>query len=872
MLLAGHVGANWLWRSANVIVLGFDRTFHLVNSQVYDHILRADALPRALFSALTWSDYYPPLVHLSIAGFYRLFGVSADVAAMVNVVYLALLLLGVYGIGERLAGPWPGLLAAAIVSLLPMVFSMSRYTYLDFPLAALVAINVCLLLRSNCFARRGYALLYGLSLGLGLLIKWTFVVFAGGPLLAVLLSRGAPGEAPLAGAWQAVRSAVTARLGGGRLPVIGCAALLGLAVTAAWYLPNRAPTAALLLGNWLVLLSWLLWTWTWTFILIPRRRPGSPPGDEAGLGRGANLLAALGLGACLAGSWYLTRIEFVGTFWLNAYGKDSGRSWGFSEYGQLLWTEQLGPVLAGLVVAALAGLAIARWQRVSGSVRAFLALGVDGWALVLWAALSFVVFSAQVSIIHSRYILPLLPPLGIALALALAWRPDSLRANRGLAHLSRLRLGAIAAVLGFALLQFVVLSFDGLDRLRAAPVFAEGYFIQQPASSRTDAGYWVVPDVLDYVEAHRDTDPGRLGILVNTQQVNSKHFIYEVYAGYPHIQIQELAEMGRGKGLYGRLFESDFLLLIDPPPDYVRRPEARETLERILQDQDDTFHQAYSLAQTYPLPDGTRLLLYERRLERQTDVDLAPYEALMADLATRAQAGDVLVVSPPEMIYSLARFGDGTLPLVPLPADAGPAQLGEGYSRLWLATTGDGGELRRSLDENAYPAGQTWHGPLQLVLYGSPDMAGEPVWHETPGVQWADRVGLAAYALSDDTVPLGQIARLAVRWQPVGEIDEPYKMFLHLVDRQGALAGQTDAEPAAGRPTSTWDEAPDVIVTGRHGLLLPADLAPGEYRLLIGLYPAAGGDRLPVCCPAGDAFILAEVHVENGLADIHTLP
>ena len=302
LLIAVQIGANGLWLAANTVTVGMDRIFHQVTSLAYDHILRQGIDLHSLFSALTLSDYYPPLVHMTVAGFYQVFGVSMDVAAMANSLYLALLLLAVYGIGERRGGPWVGLLSAFIVSLLPMIFAMSRYLYLDFALTAMVAANICLLLRSDRFQRRGYALLYGLSLGLGLLVKWTFVVFVVGPLLLVLLRRDT-----LLAAWQAVRQTLALRDGGWKR--LGIAALLGLAVTALWFAPNVQATAALTLGYGLVPLSWLMWTFAWLFILAP-----SSQGAGAVSVRGSNLLAALGLGACVASGWYLTKIDFCPPF------------------------------------------------------------------------------------------------------------------------------------------------------------------------------------------------------------------------------------------------------------------------------------------------------------------------------------------------------------------------------------------------------------------------------------------------------------------------------------------------------------------------------------------------------------------------------
>ena len=52
-------------------------------------------------------------------------------------------------------------------------------------------------------------------------------------------------------------------------------------------------------------------------------------------------------------------------------------------------------------------------------------------------------------------------------------------------------------------------------------------------------------------------------------------------------------------------------------------------------------------------------------------------------------------------------------------------------------------------------------------------------------------------------------------------------------------------EPDQGRrPTALW--RPGQTVTDAHELQLPADLPPGKYRILAGLYVAPDGPRLPV--------------------------
>lgn len=846
LLIVFHLVNNVLWQIANELVYSMDRMFHQVTSLAYYEILRESVNLHTLFSALTWSDYYPPLVHLTVTGFYKLFGVSMDVAALSNSLWLVALLLAVYGIGKRLGGPWVGLLSAFVVSTFPIIFAMSRYLYIDYALTAMVAVNVYLLLRSERFKHKGCSILYGVTLGLGMLIKWTFVVFVGPPLLVVLVSPGlvaAVGHTLRPSTWKWRRLLL--------------AVLLGLGLTALWFLPNIEATATLPLGYALVPVSWLLWTVTWFFLLYPSER-------------GPNLLGALGLALNVASGWYLTKINFVGAFWLNAYGKPTGRSWGFAGYLDYLVHEQLSPFFVVILVVSVAGLVWSRWWS-TRSWREMFSLGVDGWVLVLWAVIPYIVFSIQVSIVHSRYIMGLLPPLGIAIALWLSRvRPAWLRTL------------LLTVVVAGALVQFFVLSFDAFSEVPSRlPVFAEGEMLQWPASGPTDSDYWQVPEILQYIEEHRDTDPAQLGVLVNQFQVNSKQFIYLVYTDYPHVHVQELATMGWEIPAYPRLFESDFVVTIDPTPHYARRPDTEATIERLLTMPDDTFHRAFDLVQTYPFPDGRRLVLYQRHLAPFTGTDLAYYEALMADLQKVAGPADAVLLTPPEQVYALGRFGDGALALYPFPAESRPlveadledlSQLGSQHDRVWVVAgevgaTDPQGLMTSWLAEHTYQAHSAWYGSLQLLLYGPEPETTDTIPFRPSQTTWQEGVSLQDHRFLDSEVPLGQILRLELRWQAEEPPEERYKVFVHLLDGNGQLVAQRDSEPVSGtRPTTGW--FPGELISDKHGLWLPTSLPEGDYQLVLGLYHTETGERLQACCPPTDAVPLATLHVEGDTASL----
>jgi hypothetical protein len=98
---------------------------------------------------------------------------------------------------------------------------------------------------------------------------------------------------------------------------------------------------------------------------------------------------------------------------------------------------------------------------------------------------------------------------------------------------------------------------------------------------------------------------------------------------------------------------------------------------------------------------------------------------------------------------------------------------------------------------------------------------------------------------------------LTLLWRAEAEMETAYRVFVHLVDGNGRLLAQSDAEPVNWtRPTPGW--APGEYLVDPHTL---ADLssilgdAPRPLTLRIGLYDPDTNQRLNT--PTGDAFTLA---------------
>jgi hypothetical protein len=107
----------------------------------------------------------------------------------------------------------------------------------------------------------------------------------------------------------------------------------------------------------------------------------------------------------------------------------------------------------------------------------------------------------------------------------------------------------------------------------------------------------------------------------------------------------------------------------------------------------------------------------------------------------------------------------------------------------------------------------------------------------------------AAVVSPGDAIPVELLWQAAPGFQA-----EPLVVVMQLLDSDGNVAASLEAEPLGGRyPTTQWQ--PEELVRDRHVLLVPDGATPGTYRLIVGLYRAADGQRLTT---SGGLFGLAE--------------
>jgi hypothetical protein len=105
-------------------------------------------------------------------------------------------------------------------------------------------------------------------------------------------------------------------------------------------------------------------------------------------------------------------------------------------------------------------------------------------------------------------------------------------------------------------------------------------------------------------------------------------------------------------------------------------------------------------------------------------------------------------------------------------------------------------------------------------------------------------MSLIGYDLPSSIAP-GTRVTATLYWKATSPQTDDYIAFVHILDQEGRLLAQHDAQPRDGRyPTLYW-QAGDIIVD-EHTVQLPADQWEGTVRLVAGMYDSETSERLSV--------------------------
>ncbi|HHP7229273.1 MAG TPA: glycosyltransferase family 39 protein [Xenococcaceae cyanobacterium] len=177
----------WFWRDH--AVPAWDQADYLNGALNYWNAWQNPQLFKGEWWRSFWllSPKVPPLHYILTTPFLSIFGLTADAASLVMLLYNALLLVSVYGLGVTLFNASVGLWAAGLCQLLPGLYYYRLEFLLDYPLTAIITVTFWLLTLGKVKQKSWLlAILWGITFGFALLLKQTALFFLFIPLVWLL--------------------------------------------------------------------------------------------------------------------------------------------------------------------------------------------------------------------------------------------------------------------------------------------------------------------------------------------------------------------------------------------------------------------------------------------------------------------------------------------------------------------------------------------------------------------------------------------------------------------------------------------------------------------------------------------------------------
>jgi len=110
-----------------------------------------------------------------------------------------------------------------------------------------------------------------------------------------------------------------------------------------------------------------------------------------------------------------------------------------------------------------------------------------------------------------------------------------------------------------------------------------------------------------------------------------------------------------------------------------------------------------------------------------------------------------------------------------------------------------------------------------------------------------------------EVIQPGEVLPVTLYWEALGEAERNYTRFVHVLDADDRIVAQYDGVPGDGKmPLTSW--LAGEYVQDDLKITFPQDVPKGPYRLAVGMYDPANGQRLTT--PDDQERILLSRHID----------
>lgn len=250
------------------------------------------------------------------------------------------------------------------------------------------------------------------------------------------------------------------------------------------------------------------------------------------------------------------------------------------------------------------------------------------------------------------------------------------------------------------------------------------------------------------------------------------------------------------------------------------------------------------------------------------------YRSIARYIEATEKPGDLIILNAPGQIDVFNYYYKGKLPIWPIPRERPPdrrkveeelaiitSHPGKIFAILWGEREADPeGIVESWLEKHTFKAGESWRGNVRFAIYVVPESQISRQGEVSEGKAFGSPAlfRLTGYIVGAQEVESGNVLPIILTWQAERPTLRRYKVTLQLLNSAGLVASQYDAEPEGGRrPTSSWN--PGDVIIDNIGLMVRPGTPPGHYTLILAVYDAETGERLPVLNQ--DHLTLGEVKI-----------
>lgn len=115
--------------------------------------------------------------------------------------------------------------------------------------------------------------------------------------------------------------------------------------------------------------------------------------------------------------------------------------------------------------------------------------------------------------------------------------------------------------------------------------------------------------------------------------------------------------------------------------------------------------------------------------------------------------------------------------------------------------------------------------------------------------RFGGQVSLIGYEIEQRQVKAGESLALNLYWRADTEVMVPLQAFVHVAEDSGRPVAQKDDVAGGGYDITRWRKGE--VVRDRRLVPIGAEVAPGTYQILVGLYHLKSMERVPLTEPAG---------------------